>query len=180
VASPRTKLALGALGAIGLVGGLWALTAMQPSDQPGAVVELSGPMPDIAGEGVAGGTVRPEAYRGRAVVVNFWATWCGPCRQEQPALQRLAEEYEGRVAFVGVNHTDDLAAAREYVRQYGVTYPSVFDPAGEIAFDFEIPYLPATVLVDATGELRYRLLGAQPESSFRLYIEEVLGSGGSA
>jgi hypothetical protein len=56
VASPRTKLALGALGAIGLVGGLWALTAMQPSDQPGAVVELSGPMPEIAGEGVAGGS----------------------------------------------------------------------------------------------------------------------------
>jgi thiol-disulfide isomerase/thioredoxin len=175
VASPRTKLAFAALGAIGLVGGLWALTAMRPSDQPGAVVELSGPMPQIAGEAVAGGTVGAEAYRGRAVVVNFWATWCGPCRKEQPALQRLAEEYGDRgVAFIGVDHTDDRAAAREYLREFEVTYPSVFDPAGEIAFDFEIPYLPATVLVDATGELRYRLLGAQPESSFRRYIEEVL------
>ncbi|MGH2695926.1 MAG: TlpA family protein disulfide reductase [Actinomycetota bacterium] len=174
MASPRTKLALATLGAIGLVGGLWALTAMRPSDEPGAVVELSGPMPELAGEGVAGGTVGPEAYSGRAVVVNFWATWCGPCRREQPALQRLAEEYAGRVAFVGVNHTDDLAAAREYLREFEVTYPSVFDPAGEIAFDFGIPYLPATVLVDAAGELRYRLLGAQPESRFRQYIEEVL------
>ena len=174
MASPRTKLAVAALGAIGLVGGLWALTAMRPTDQPGAVVELSGPMPELAGEAVAGGTVEPEAYRGRPVVVNFWATWCGPCRQEQPALQRLAQEYEGRVAFVGVNHTDDLAAAREYLREFEVTYPSVFDPAGKIAFDYGIPYLPATVLVDSTGELRYRLLGAQPESSFRRYIEEVL------
>lgn len=172
--SPGTKLALAAVAAVGMVGGLWVLTAMRPSDEPGAVVELAGPMPELSGEAVVGGTVGPEDYRGRPVVVNFWATWCGPCRREQPALQRLAEEYDGRVAFVGVNHTDDRAAAREYLRQYGVTYPSVFDPAGEVAFDFEIPYLPATVLVDADGRLRYRLLGAQPESSFRRHIEAVL------
>ena len=180
MASPRTKLALGGLAVILVVGGAWMLTAMRPSDEPGAVVELSGPMPQIAGEAVAGGALDPEHYRGRPVVVNFWATWCGPCRREQPALQRLAEEYDGRVAFVGINHTDDRAAAREYVRQYGVTYPSVFDPAGEVAFDFEIPYLPATVIVDAAGQLRYRLLGAQPESSFRRHIESVLGDAASS
>jgi thiol-disulfide isomerase/thioredoxin len=175
MASPRTKLLLATLGAVALVGGLWALAAVRPSDRPGGVVELSGPMPELAGEAVTGGTVGPQAYRGRAVVVNFWATWCGPCRREQPALQRLAEEYEdGSVAFVGVNFRDDPAAAREYLRQYEVTYPSVLDPAGETAFDFGVPYLPATVLVDATGELRYRLLGAQPESSFRRYIEKVV------
>ena len=175
MASPRTKLALGTIAIVVVVGGAWFLTAMRPSDDPGEVVELSGPMPEITGEAVAGGTVGPENYRNRPVVVNFWATWCGPCRREQPALQRLAQEYEGRVAFIGINHTDDQAAAREYVRQYGVTYPSLFDPAGEVAFDFEIPYLPATVIVDADGQLRYRLLGAQPESSFRRYIEAVLG-----
>ena len=180
MASPRTKLALGGLAVILVVGGAWMLTAMRPSDEPGAVVDLSGPMPEIAGEPVAGGALDPEHYRGRPVVVNFWATWCGPCRREQPALQRLAEEYEGRVAFVGINHTDDRAAAREYVRQYGVTYPSMFDPAGEVAFDFEIPYLPATVIVDAAGQLRYRLLGAQPESSFRRHIESVLGDAASS
>jgi thiol-disulfide isomerase/thioredoxin len=172
--SPGTKLALAAVAAVGMVVGLWALTAMRPSDEPGAVVELAGPMPELAGEGVTGATVGPEDYRGRPVLVNFWATWCGPCRREQPALQRLAEEYADRVAFVGVNFRDDAAAAAEYVREFEVTYPSVLDPAGEIGFDFSIPYLPATVLVDATGELRYRLLGAQPESSFRRHIERVL------
>ena len=177
MASPRTKLAVAGLTVLGIVGGAWALAAARSPDDPGVVVELSGPMPPLAGEAVAGGTVGREDYRGRPVLVNFWATWCGPCRKEQPALQRLAEEYEGRVAFVGINHTDDLVAAREYLRQYGVTYPSVFDPAGEVAFDFQIPYLPATVLVDADGELRFRLLGAQPESRFRTYIEDVLGTG---
>jgi thiol-disulfide isomerase/thioredoxin len=166
-----------AVAAIGMVGGLWALTAMRPSDEPGAVVELTGSMPELAGEGVAGGTVGPEDYRSRPVVVNFWATWCGPCRREQPALQRLAEEYAGSVAFVGVNFRDDAAAAAEYVREFEVTYPSVLDPTGEIGFDFSIPYLPATVLVDETGELRYRLLGAQPESNLRRYLEDVVRSG---
>jgi cytochrome c biogenesis protein CcmG, thiol:disulfide interchange protein DsbE len=174
VASERTKLALGGLAVILIVAGAWALTAMRATDEPGAVVELTGPMPELAGESVAAGTVGPDDYRGRPVVVNFWATWCGPCRREQPALQRLAEEYDGRVAFVGVNHTDDRAAAREYLRQYGVTYPSVFDPVGEVAYDFEIPYLPATVIVDADGRLRYRLLGAQTETGFRRSIDAAL------
>ena len=174
--SPRTKLALGGIAVVAVVGGAWLLTAMRASDEPGAVAELSGPMPEVAGEGVAGMALEPADYRGRPVVVNFWATWCGPCRREQPVLQRLAEEYDGRVAFVGVNHTDDKAAAREYIRQYGVTYPSVFDPAGKVAFDFEVPYLPATVIVDAKGQLRYRLLGAQPEARFRRYIDAVLPS----
>ena len=176
MASPRTKLALGGLAVIVVVGGAWALAAARAPDDPGAVVELSGPMPELAGESVVGGALGSDDYRGRPVLVNFWATWCGPCRKEQPALQRLADEYDGRVAFVGVNHLDDRAAAREYLREFGVTYPSVFDPAGEVAFDFEIPYLPATVIVDAEGQLRYRLLGAQPESSFRGHIEAVLGA----
>ncbi|MGH2676137.1 MAG: TlpA family protein disulfide reductase [Actinomycetota bacterium] len=176
MASPRTKLAFIALAVVGLVGAMWAVTAARPSEQPGAAVELSGPMPELSGESVTGGTFDPDISDGDVVVVNFWASWCGPCRQEQPGLQRLSEEYAGRgAAFVGVNFRDDPAAAREYLREFEVTYPSVRDPAGEIGFDFGIPYLPATVLVDASGEMRYRLLGAQPESRIRAYVEELLG-----
>jgi cytochrome c biogenesis protein CcmG/thiol:disulfide interchange protein DsbE len=93
---------------------------------------------------------------------------------EQPALQRLSEEYEGRVRFVGVNHTDGEAAAREYVREFGVTYPSLFDPDGSVAYEFEIPHLPATVLADASGRLRYRLLGAQHEADLEARLRELL------
>ena len=175
MASPRTKLWLIVLAVVGVVGGLWLVTAMRPSDDPGDAVELSGPMPSLSGPAVAGGTVGPDRYRGKVVVVNFWASWCGPCRREQPGLERLWREYGDRgVAFVGVNFRDDPAAAREYLREFGVTYPSVVDADGKIAHEFGIPYLPATVLVDASGQMRYRLLGAQPESNLRRYIEDLV------
>ncbi len=174
--SSRSKLALIGVGLVGAVLLVSVSALSRPSDDPGATIELSGPMPELEGEALEGEAITPDLYRGKVVVVTFWAAWCAPCRQEQPGLQRLSEEYEGRVSFVGVNHTDDRAAAREYVREFGVTYPSLFDPAGAVAYEFEIPYLPATVLTDASGEMRYRLLGAQPESALRRYVDELLSA----
>jgi cytochrome c biogenesis protein CcmG/thiol:disulfide interchange protein DsbE len=181
VASPRTKL-FAIIGAVlGVVAALWLVAARQTPDDPGAVVELSGPMPELAGPAVTDGTVGQDLYRDEVVVVNFWASWCGPCRLEQPGLQRLWEEYGDRgVEFVGVNFRDDPAAAREYLREFAVTYLSVVDADGRIAHAFGVPYLPATVLVDASGELRYRLLGAQTETNLRHYVEQLLDAAESA
>ena len=171
--SSRSKLLLMALGLLLAVGLLSVVAFFRPSEDPGTVIEVSGPMPRLQGEAVVGDQVTPDAYADRPVVVNFWASWCGPCRREQPGLQRLSEEYDGRVAFVGVDFMDDPAAAREYVREFGVTYPSVRDPDGGVGYDFAIPYLPATVLVDSDGELRYRLLGAQPEADLEGHLREL-------
>ncbi|HEX2025343.1 MAG TPA: TlpA disulfide reductase family protein [Actinomycetota bacterium] len=175
--SSRSKLILIVLGVAVAAAGLWAVTAFRPSDVPGDVIEVSGPMPRVDGPALVGDTrIEPALYRDKVVVVNFWAAWCGPCRREQPGLQRLSEEYADRgVQFLGVNFNDDPAAAREYVREYGVTYPSVEDD-GPLAHAFGIPYLPATVVVDRGGEMRYRLLGAQPEERVREYVEELLAA----
>ena len=172
--SSRSKLLLLALGLIVIVTLISLGAVFRPSDEPGSAIALSGPMPSLAGETLEGDAVTPGLYRRKAVVVNFWASWCGPCRREQPGLQALSEEYQGSAQFIGVNFKDDSAAAREYLREFGVTYPSAIDADGGIAHDFGIPYLPATVLVDPTGELSYRLLGAQPEARVRGYLEELL------
>jgi DsbE subfamily thiol:disulfide oxidoreductase len=172
-ASPRLKVALLVLIPIAVVGALWAFRAAVAD--PAASTEVSGPMPAVEGPSVQGGRVTPADYRGRAVVVNFWASWCNPCRDEQPGLERLSREYEGRVAFIGVNHRDDQAAARAYLEEFDVSYPSVRDPAGELAYRFGVPWLPATVVVDASGEMRYRFVGAVTESTLRAHLEDVLG-----
>jgi thiol-disulfide isomerase/thioredoxin len=130
-------------------------------------------MPDLGDRWLMGEGLPTDAYRDKVVVVNFWGSWCGPCRKEQPMLQRLSEEYQGRVQFVGVDFIDDQAAAREFVREFGVTYPSVVDD-GPLAHAFGVPYAPATFLIDRTGEMRYQLLGAQEGSELRRYLEELL------
>jgi len=173
VPSPRAKLALLALIPLGAVAVTLAAFYLRPSEEPGSVIERSGPMPALEGEWLLGEPLPPSSYRGKVVLVNFWGTWCGPCRKEQPVLQRLSEEFEGRVQFIGVDFLDDQAAAREFVREFGVTYPSIVDD-GPLGHRFGVPYAPATFLVDRTGEMRYQLLGAQEEPELRRYIEKLL------
>jgi thiol-disulfide isomerase/thioredoxin len=176
MASPRLRLVLLAAIPVVVVAVLWAFAAARGRPTPGEAVALSGPMPEIRAEALDGGAIDPSHYRGKVVVVNFWASWCGPCRREQPGLQRLSEEYEGRVVFLGVNFRDDEAAARAYVREFEVTYRSAVDDTGALAHRFQVPYLPATIIADAGGELRWRLLGAQPEARLRGYLDDLLAA----
>jgi thiol-disulfide isomerase/thioredoxin len=139
---------------------------------PAGVTEVSGPMPALSGTTLQGSTFGQADYAGHVVVVNFWATWCGPCRREQPALSAVqqAQGADGAV-FVGVNFRDDAAAARAYLEDLGVAYPSLEDQAGSLAFRFGVPYLPATIVVDAGGQMRFRVVGALDEQTLRDLIE---------
>jgi thiol-disulfide isomerase/thioredoxin len=188
VASPRAKLALLALIPVGAVALLWLVAATRnPLPEPGEAVEISGPMPALDAAilteerlipPVPGGVITPDLFRGKVTVVNFWASWCGPCRREQPGLERLWKEYRERgVQFIGVNFKDDAAAARAYAEEFSVTYPSIQDRTGEVAHQFGVPYLPATIMVGRDGDMRYLLLGAQAETSLRRYLGELLASG---
>jgi DsbE subfamily thiol:disulfide oxidoreductase len=130
-------------------------------------------MPELSGRTLSGGTISPRDHAGRVVVVNFWATWCGPCRTEQPALSEVqAAQGPGGAVFVGVNFRDDEAAARAYMEDLGVPYESLQDPSGSIAHRFGVPYLPATIVIDAQGQMRFRMLGAVDEATLRRLIDE--------
>lgn len=175
--TPRRAVLL----AVPLVVGGALVAVVAAGDRPAgrSSIEVSGPMPEIREPSMNGmGEVGPELYRGDVVLVNFWASWCGPCRREQPGLSRLWEEYRDRgVQFIGVNFKDDEAAALAYLDEFDVAYPSVEDPTGIIAHEFGVPYLPATVLVARDGEMRLRLVGAQTETDLRRYLEDLLAEG---
>jgi thiol-disulfide isomerase/thioredoxin len=142
------------------------------------VREVSKPLPPLHGETLQGGAVSPADYRGAVMVVNFWATWCGPCRREQPGLEQVWKEFRDRaVYFLGVNYRDDPAAARAYVKQFAVTYPSIQDQAGALAFDFGFVGLPDTYVVDRSGRIRYWGFGAVDERELRSLVTKLLSEG---
>lgn len=88
---------------------------------------------------------------GKPTLVNLWATWCGPCREEMPLLQAGYEKAGGRVQFVGIDTRDDPESAADYLPEVGVTYPQLVDPDGQLLQHSRIPGLPVTLLLDEDG-----------------------------
>ncbi|TMK49436.1 MAG: TlpA family protein disulfide reductase [Actinobacteria bacterium] len=156
---------------------LLAACTSAAGQEPG-LREFSKPLPTLQGETLQGGSVSPADYRGAVMVVNFWATWCGPCRREQPGLERLWNEFRDRgVYFLGVNYRDEPTAARAYLSQFAVTYPSIQDQAGALAFDFGFVGLPDTYVVDRSGQIRYWGFGAVDEGALRSLVTKLLSEG---
>jgi thiol-disulfide isomerase/thioredoxin len=118
------------------------------------------PAPRLSGTTLDGKRLDIAAWHGHPIVIDWWGSWCGPCRKEQPELNVLAREFTPRgVQFVGVDMRDDLASALAYVRDLHVPYASIFDPGETTAGAWEIVAPPTIVVVDASGNLRGRFLG---------------------
>lgn len=115
-----------------------------------------------------------SAMAGEPVVVNFWATWCAPCRAEMPHLVDAARTYEGRVRFLGVNVEDDVEAAAAFAEEFEMPFRSIADPDGTIRRDEKLLGLPATQFYDAAGELSFMKQGEIKADELTDKIEELL------
>ena len=112
--------------------------------------------------------------RGRPVVVNVWASWCGPCRAETPLLERAARRYGSAVAFVGVNSRDQADAARDFLRRYHVSYPSLVDVSDDISQRLSVGGLPTTYVFSRTGRVRARVVGGISEQTLAAQVQAAL------
>ncbi|MGA8204825.1 MAG: TlpA disulfide reductase family protein [Woeseiaceae bacterium] len=142
---------------LGLVLGAFAVSGLASSDLTGQAA------PDFALKSSTGENLRLSEYRGDVVMVNFWATWCGPCRQEMPLLDQLYSRYE-RVGFtlLGVNIDDNSSKAMNMVQELGVSFPVLFDSRKEVSKLYQVDTMPATVLIDREGTVRYIHHGYKP------------------
>jgi cytochrome c biogenesis protein CcmG/thiol:disulfide interchange protein DsbE len=121
----------------------------------------SGPAPDFAMPfyaGYDGGLGRPQVrladLRGQVVLVNFWASWCVPCRDEQPVLEKVWQQYRDKgVVFLGIDYVDTEPAALQYLKDFGVTYPNGPDLGTKISPKYHITGVPESFLVDRTGKI---------------------------
>ena len=136
---------------------IFAATSLASSDLTGQ------PAPDFALKSSSGENLRLSEHRGDVVMVNFWATWCGPCRQEMPLLNELYSRYE-RVGFslLGVNIDDNSGKAMNMVAELGVSFPVLFDSRKEVSKLYEVDAMPVTVLIDREGTVRYVHHGYKP------------------
>lgn len=157
----------GAIVAIVLLAVVWALTGPNTTGDVQAMSELNRPAPVFSAPALGGGTVRLEDYRGKVLLLNFWGTWCEPCKRELPALQAAHEQLGGQdFAVIGVNLTNsELAQGRSeaqiqaFVEQFGVTFPIALDMEGTITNDYRVFPLPTSFFIDPQGTIRYARIG---------------------
>jgi thiol-disulfide isomerase/thioredoxin len=154
------------------VGASYDSTFYRPGDRP--------VVPAVAGTTFSGQHLSLASYRGDTLVLNFWGSWCSPCRAEAPGLGTLARQLESKgVRFVGVDIRDQPDSALAFDQQFGVSYPSINDPNDEIALQFHstVPpsAIPTTVIIDRSGRIAARIVGEASYAQLKLLITKVAG-----
>ena len=127
--------------------------------------------PDFEVETFDGETLRLSDLNGKVVVLNFWASWCPPCRWEMPFFETMWQEYRDRdVVFVGIAMSDTLENVRAFADEAGVTYPVALDTTNEIVRAYEILSLPTTFFIGKNGNIERRLAGAANEGVLKVFL----------
>ena len=144
---------------------------------PAAAAAPSGNAPDFTLRSAGGTNLRLQEQRGRVVMINFWATWCGPCRQEMPLLEKLYAKYKPMgFTMLGVNVEPDSKLAAGFLEKTPVTFPILFDVKSEVSKLYQVAGMPSTAIVDRKGNLRWVHRGYKPgdENEYQNQIRALL------
>jgi peroxiredoxin len=160
----------------GLIGMATLTMGAMPSPAH-ATIAVSGNAPDFTLRSMEGPNLRLQEQRGQVVMINFWATWCGPCRQEMPHLTRLYDKYRSAgFVMLGVNVDDDARRATDLATKLGLKFPVLLDTDKTVSRLYDLGTMPTSVLVDRNGRVRYVHNGyvAGYEDLYEKQIRELL------
>lgn len=130
---------------------------------PVYALEEDAPVPDFTLKSLDGENLRLEELRGQVVLINFWASWCGPCRQEMPVLQKIHERYEPLgFTVLGVNVDENPEQAKRIVDRMNIQFPLLLDTDQDVSERYDVNAMPFTVLVDRDGNVNYVHRGYRP------------------
>ncbi|MGD8175125.1 TlpA disulfide reductase family protein [Marinimicrobium sp. ARAG 43.8] len=135
------------------------------------------PAPDFTLESFEGESISLADQRGKVVMLNFWASWCAPCRKEMPLLDAMYQEYEeDGFVLLGVNVEQNTEAAKAFLEKLPVSFPILADPSSEVSRRYQVNAMPTTVVVDARGQVRHVNRGYRPgdEEKYRKQVEALL------
>jgi len=172
----KSGLTFAALVVVGFLGLLvWGMLNRQPITGLSGVTRVNQTAPEFSLTTFNGETIALQDLKGKPVVVNFWASWCPPCRVEAPLIERAWRAYKDRgLIFLGINIQDRKEDALNYIREFAITYPNGPDPAGEISIDYGVSGLPVTFFVSANGEVVRRWVGAIEKTALSNAIGEIM------
>jgi len=133
------------------------------------------PAPDFTLELFNGELFHLNTHKGKPVVINFWASWCIPCREEMPALEKAYKEYKKKgVVFIGISVQDTETKAREFVEEFQVTFPTGIDMTGVIRDNYRVYGLPTTFFIDKEGKIDYLHVGGVTEELIKYELDKLL------
>jgi cytochrome c biogenesis protein CcmG/thiol:disulfide interchange protein DsbE len=172
----NSALAIAALVIVGFLGVLvWGMLNKQPITGLSGITMVNRAAPEFTLTTFKGSTISLQDLRGKPVVINFWASWCPPCRIEAALIERTWRANKNRgLLFLGVNIQDRKEDALKYIREFEITYPNGPDPTGEISIDYGVSGLPVTFFVSSKGEVVRRWVGAIEKSVLSSSIEEIM------
>ena len=137
--------------------------------------EVGRPAPDFTLTDLEGNSVTLSDFRGKVVFINFWATWCPPCRAEMPDMEAIYQEYKSKdVVVIGVDLLEDENEVRQYVQQGGFSWTFVIDTTGAVATNYGITAIPTSLFLDKEGVIRAVSIGAMTKRAMESKLAEAM------
>jgi thiol-disulfide isomerase/thioredoxin len=161
-----------------LLGGLiigvgFGATLFVPGSAAHSSIDIGSPVPDFVLSGVQSQKIRLEDFRGKAVILNFWATWCAPCKQEMPLLQKFADTFGTSVVVIGIDSQEQATDVATYLQENQIQFPVALDLDGEITRKYQVNGFPTTFFLDQNGILRSEQIGALREDLLQDHLQAV-------